>query len=110
MANRATPRMWTSSWAMRHSSIRPEDSSPKPGIPFQVSGIAVALLSAKSDEPNLVDALSAAATSGDVPVAPIETLIYLKLKSPRHKDLTDVIELIKAGIDQKRVRSHLDRF
>lgn len=34
-------------------------------------------------------------------------MIYMKLKSPRHKDRTDVIELIKGGLDVDRCRAYL---
>jgi hypothetical protein len=34
-------------------------------------------------------------------------LIYLKLKSPRQKDRSDVVELIKAGIDIEACRRYL---
>lgn len=34
-------------------------------------------------------------------------LVYMKLKSPRHKDRTDVIELLKAGLDVARCRAYL---
>ena len=36
-------------------------------------------------------------------------LIYLKLKSPRHKDRTDVIELIKSGVDVEACQQYLDQ-
>jgi hypothetical protein len=31
----------------------------------------------------------------------------MKLKSPRHRDRTDVIELVKAGLDVGRCRDYL---
>jgi hypothetical protein len=34
-------------------------------------------------------------------------LVYLKLKSPRLKDLTDVVELIKAGMDVEACRRYM---
>lgn len=40
-------------------------------------------------------------------VAPIEVLLYLKLKSPRAKDRADLVELINAGADVPRTRSWL---
>lgn len=36
-------------------------------------------------------------------------LVYMKLKSPRHKDRTDVIELIKAGLNVEECRDYLSR-
>jgi hypothetical protein len=49
---------------------------------------------------------SLAATPGTFIEAP--ALIYLKLKSPRHRDRSDVIELIKSGIDVDACRRYLD--
>jgi hypothetical protein len=34
-------------------------------------------------------------------------LVYTKLKSPRHRDQTDVIELVKAGLNVERCREYL---
>jgi hypothetical protein len=34
-------------------------------------------------------------------------LVYMKLESPRHKDRTDVIELVKAGLDVDACRRYL---
>jgi len=70
----------------------------KPGIPIQIGGILVDLLSAQSDE-GALGAVPVVQTGAEVPVALIEALIHLKLKSPRPKDAADVIELLKAGID-----------
>jgi hypothetical protein len=33
--------------------------------------------------------------------------VYLKLKSPRSKDRTDVIELVKTGLDVAAARAYL---
>lgn len=77
----------------------------KPGVPIQANGVAVDHLSAQAGEAFLVEGLPAAGET--VQVAPIEVLIYLKLKSPRSKDRSDVIELVKAGADVGRCRSWL---
>lgn len=76
----------------------------KYGVPIQVEGVAVDLLSATAN--NREDSL--VTSGGDpVPVAPIATLVYLKLKSPRPKDLVDVMELIRVGIDRDAIRADL---
>ncbi len=75
----------------------------KPGVPFQVNGVAVDLLSPGAGESFLDDALGG--LPGCFAEAPL--LVYLKLKSPRHKDRTDVIELVKAGIDVDACRAYL---
>lgn len=43
-----------------------------------------------------------------VPVAPVAALVHLKLKSPRMKDASDVVEPLKAGIDRGRCREWLE--
>lgn len=76
----------------------------KPGVPIQANGVVVDHLSAQ-DEPFLRDALPP--PERPLEVAPIEVLLYLKLRSPRAKDRADVVELIKAGADVERTRAYL---
>lgn len=75
----------------------------RPGVPFQVNHVAVDFIAAESGEDFLAAALDAE------PGSMIEgsPLVYMKLKSPRHKDRTDVIELVKAGLDLDRCRAYL---
>lgn len=77
--------------------------SMKPGVPIQINGVAIDLLSVQSGEEHLARALEA--PMGSVIEAP--QLVYLKLKSPRQKDRVDVIELVKAGIDIDACRKYL---
>lgn len=72
----------------------------KPGMPIQVAGVAVDFLSIGTGEEHL-----AAAFCDEIAAAP--PLVYLKLKSPRSKDRTDVIELVKAGVAVDAVRAYL---
>ena len=72
----------------------------KPGVPIQVAGVAIDFLSIGADERDLEAAFAHA-------IAPAPALAYLKLKSPRSKDRTDLIELVKAGMDVDAVRSDL---
>ncbi len=76
--------------------------SMRPGVPIQVSGVLIDFLSVGDDEKHLEAALS---NGGEI--APIDVLVYLKLKSPRAKDRVDVIEVIKAGADVNRCRVYL---
>ncbi len=78
----------------------------KPGIPIQINGVLVDLLSAQPDE-GALGAVPVVRNGVDVPIAPIEALVYLKLKSPRLKDAADIIELLKVGIDHTRCRAWL---
>ena len=75
----------------------------RPGVPFQVNRVAVDFISAEAGEGFLAAALEAEA--GSMMEGP--PLVYMKLKSPRHKDRTDVIELVKAGLDVERCRDYL---
>jgi hypothetical protein len=73
------------------------------GVPFQVNRVAVDFIGVEESEGFLAAALEAEA--GSMIDGP--PLIYMKLKSPRHKDRTDVIELVKAGLDVERCRAYL---
>src|SRR5262249_39168025 len=75
----------------------------RPGVPFQVNRVAIDFIGPEPDEEFLASALDADA--GSMMEAP--PLVYMKLKSPRHKDRTDVIELVKAGIDVDLCRDYL---
>jgi hypothetical protein len=76
----------------------------KPGAPIRANGIAIDYVSA------LIEPCLAAAfrpTSAELEVAPLEILLFLKLRSPRARDWADVVELIKAGADTERARTFL---
>jgi hypothetical protein len=75
----------------------------RPGVPFQVNRVAVDFIGAEASEGFLAAALEA--EPGSMIEGP--PLVYMKLKSPRHKDRTDVIELVKAGLDVDRCRTYL---
>jgi hypothetical protein len=75
------------------------------GVPFQVRGVAVDFIAPEPHEAFLGASLEAE------PGAIMEgaPLVYMKLKSPRHKDRTDVIEMIKGGLDIDACRGYLAR-
>lgn len=73
------------------------------GVPFQVRSVAVDFIAPGPEEPFLAAELDAAPGS----MIPGPPLVYMKLKSPRHKDRTDVIELFKAGLDVEACRRYL---
>jgi hypothetical protein len=81
----------------------------RPGVPIQVDGVSVDLLSASEGEAFLDQALTQPRTGDAVPVVSAGTLVYLKLKSTRLKDRADVVELVKAGLDLDGVRRYLGR-
>lgn len=78
----------------------------RPGVPIQVGGVAVDHLSVQEGEEHLASALAGA--TAQVPVAPLDALVYLKLRSPRRRDHADVLELIKQGIDAAVCRRYLE--
>jgi hypothetical protein len=80
----------------------------KPGVPIQIDGVSVDLLSTGSGEAFVEHSL-VPPTPGEIPVVGAGTLVYLKLKSPRLKDRADVVELIKAGLSVESVRQYLER-
>jgi hypothetical protein len=77
------------------------------GVPVQVGDVPIDPLSLRPDEPHLVEALGQAVVSGGVPVAPLEALVYLKLKSPRRRDAADVVELLRVVPFPERIRAYL---
>jgi hypothetical protein len=78
----------------------------KPGVPIQINGVAIDLLSVQDGEEHLAGALEA--PMGSMIRAP--QLIYLKLKSPRQKDRADVVELLKAGVEIEACRRYLTTY
>jgi len=82
----------------------------KAGVPIEVEGIRIDYLSPVSLGPQVEEALNHPVTSEGLAVVPIEALIYMKLVAKRRKDLVDVVELLKAGADIKRVRDYLKQF
>jgi hypothetical protein len=75
------------------------------GVPFQVQDVPVDFVSAEPGEEFLAAELDAEPGS----IMHAAPLVYMKLKSPRHKDRTDVIELIKSGLDVDGCRDYLTR-
>lgn len=80
----------------------------KPGVPIQVSGVLVDHLPIRENERFLEAALDEAECGQGVPIAALEIVVCLKLRSPRRKDQVDVLELIKAGGDAERCRRYLE--
>ena len=82
----------------------------KAGVPIEVDGIRIDYLSPVSLGPQLEEALNHPQLSEGLAIVPIEALIYMKLVAQRRKDLLDVVELLKAGADVKRVRAYLQEY
>lgn len=78
------------------------------GLPVEAHGVAIDTLPIRSSEPFLRAAMDGSISSEGVPVAPVEVLFYMKLLSPRHRDRTDIIELVKRGADVPRIEAFID--
>jgi|GEM_PF-420848 len=82
----------------------------KAGVPIEVDGIRIDYLSPVSLGPQMEEVLDHAPTSEGLAIVPVEALIYMKLVAKRRQDQVDVIELVKAGVDVKRVRDYLRQY
>jgi hypothetical protein len=82
----------------------------KTGVPIEVEGIRIDYLSPVSLGLQLEAILDNPTTSEGLAVVPVEVLIYMKLVAKRRQDQLDVVELVKAGADVKRVESYLDQY
>ena len=80
-----------------------------PGVPIQVGGIAVDPISIAPNEQYLDAAVAQPDVDAGIPIAPIEALLYLKLRSPRRKDEADIVELLKEGVAVAPVRTYLEQ-
>jgi hypothetical protein len=79
-----------------------------PGVPIAAGEISVDHLGVLPHEGHLQQALYMPRAEGDLPIAPLEALIYLKLKSPRRRDESDVVELLRIN-DPRPVRIYLEK-
>jgi hypothetical protein len=77
------------------------------GFPNRVGHYVVDALGALPGEDYIEESLDDPQVSEEVPIAPIEILIYTKLKSPRPKDAVDILELLAIGHDPRPVLRYL---
>lgn len=87
----------------RHGSI----VTFKEGVPLRIGRVAVDPILRADNEEHLDAGLRIPIQGQHPPVAPIGALVYMKLRSPRRKDETDIVELVKAGIDTACVLDYL---
>lgn len=78
-----------------------------PGVPFSVEGVAVDTLALPAGGESVASMLESAPRSEGVPVLPVEAVVHLKLIAHRQKDISDVVELLKAGAPAKTIHAHL---
>ncbi len=82
----------------------------RPGVPIEADGVRIDYLSPVALGPQLEDVLDDPSLSQGLAVVPLEALIYMKLRARRRQDLLDVVELINAGADVRRVRQYLEQY
>ena len=78
-----------------------------PALPVMVQGVLVDTLSVAPGDEHLEERLDDSPESAGVPVLALGPLVYLKLRAARRKDEADVVELLKAGADERAVRGYL---
>jgi hypothetical protein len=78
------------------------------GVPLEVDTVDVDPISIAPADAHLIAAVDSPHRTEGIPVAPLEAIVYMKLRSPRRRDTVDVIELLKAGADAARVRAYLE--
>jgi len=71
----------------------------RPGLPISYEGIGIDWVSLEPNERAAFEEFLVVPNGDEVPVISVEPLIAMKLIAGRHKDQTDVIELVKAGAD-----------
>jgi len=81
--------------------------SPKAGLPIRYGTVTIDWVSMEPNDQMVLDSFLEMPAGDEVPVIPIEALVYMKLVASRRKDLADVVELVKAGIDVAKVRKYL---
>ena len=82
----------------------------KPGVPIEAGGVRIDYLSPAALGQQLEEVLDDPSTSEGVPVVPVDALVYMKLAARRRRDLLDVVELVRAGADVKRVHGYLELY
>jgi hypothetical protein len=77
----------------------------KPGVPITANGVIVDILSDETVEDQVDEPIE---TEG-VPIVDPEALVYLKLRAYRRRDKEDVVQLLRAGLDERPIRKYLEQ-
>lgn len=78
-----------------------------PALPIAIDGVPVDAVPVPNDAPFLREALDGPPMSEGIPVVAVEALICMKLLALRPRDRRDIEDLVRAGIDARRVRAHV---
>jgi hypothetical protein len=77
-------------------------------MPLRIGKVGIDNMVPTDGDEYLFDLLDDAPVSDGIPIAPIEALVVMKLRSPRKKDEADLVELWKnSTIDEDRVTEYL---
>jgi hypothetical protein len=73
----------------------------RPDLPVQYLGIPIHYIAPSSAfEQAMLEQYLVVPAPGDVPILPIGPLVVMKLIAKRHKDLSDIVELVKRRINE----------
>lgn len=81
----------------------------RPGLPISYEGVGVDWVSLEPRERAALAEFLVVPPPGVVPVVPVEPLVAMKLLAGRHKDQSDVVELVKSGVDVGSCRRFAER-
>lgn len=79
----------------------------KPGVPIEIGGVPVDLLMVDRVGELDMDQEDPLKSRG-IPIVDIELLVYLKLVAFRRRDKEDVVALLKAGHNDREIRTFLE--
>ena len=75
----------------------------RPGLPISYKGVGIDWVSLEPHERAALEEFLVVPGSDEVPVIPVEPLVAMKLLAGRHKDQSDVVEMVKAGADVEAI-------
>lgn len=79
--------------------------APRAGLPIKYAGIDVDWVSLEPDDRAALARFLVLPEGDEVPVIPVEPLVFTKLLAGRTKDHADIVEMIKAGAEVEKLRS-----
>jgi len=80
------------------------------GLPISYKGVGIDWVSLEPQEQAAFEKFLKMPSPGEVPSIPIEPLVAMKLLAARHKDQTDIVEMIKAGADIKSCSAFVQHY
>lgn len=79
-------------------------------MPLRIGKVGIDNMVPADGDEYLFELLDGAPISDGIPIAPIEALVVMKLRSPRKKDEADLVELWKnSTIDEDKIVAYLEK-